>query len=71
MSLFMAHFAHSLRCGDRVRLQDYFCRAGEAPGRRTIDPQETSQVYVPCDAAIAAALGAGYPCWAQQGFAAR
>src|SRR5262249_23507041 len=33
----LAHFAHSLRCGDRVRLQDYFCRAGEAPARRTID----------------------------------
>ena len=32
----MAHFAHSLGCGDRVRLQDYFCRAGEAPARRTI-----------------------------------
>jgi hypothetical protein len=33
----LAHFPRSLRCGDRVWLQDYFCRAGGAPGRRTID----------------------------------
>jgi hypothetical protein len=30
--------SRSLRCGDPVRLQGYFCRAGDAPGRRTIDP---------------------------------
>jgi hypothetical protein len=34
----MAHLIRSLRCGDRVRLQGYFCRAGDAPGRRPIDP---------------------------------
>jgi hypothetical protein len=29
----------SLRCGDPIRLQGYFCRAGDASGRRTIDPR--------------------------------
>jgi len=33
----------SVRCAAviPVRLQGYFCRAGDAPGKRTIDPQET------------------------------
>jgi hypothetical protein len=42
MSQLLAHFHRSLRCGDRVRLQDYICRASEATGMPHVDPQQTS-----------------------------
>jgi len=35
----LAHILRSPRCSDSVYSLRYFCRVGEAPGRRTIDPQ--------------------------------
>jgi len=41
---FMAHFPRSLRCGDRVRLQSYFCRRSVAGSMRVHDPNLPSAV---------------------------
>jgi hypothetical protein len=35
----LAHFPRSLRCGDRVRLQSYFCRASVVVSMPADDPQ--------------------------------
>jgi hypothetical protein len=48
----VAHFPRSFRCGDRVRLQDYFCRADEAAGTPLDDPKEKLTVLTLCSASI-------------------
>jgi hypothetical protein len=40
----LAHFPRSSLCGDRVRLQSYFCRGSVAGSLRVHDPSATSAV---------------------------
>src|SRR5262249_869602 len=46
---------NSLKASAQQRSRQVFCRANEAAGMPLRDPQEASQVCVPCGAAIAAA----------------
>ena len=53
----MAHFPRSLRCGDPVRLQSYFCRASVVGSMPADDPNRSSPRGLRCDAAIASREG--------------
>jgi len=48
----VAHFPRSLRCGDRVRLQSYFCRASVVGFMPVHDPQQPTLACVDRAAAI-------------------
>jgi hypothetical protein len=52
----VAHFRRSLRCGDRTRLQSYFCLGSMAGSMRVLDPKAVLGRRNCCKAALASAL---------------